>query len=56
MLSQHATTDPESQLEELVGLGAADATMAMERALRMVANCILGVLGWKLKLDDCNDW
>ena len=41
MLSQHATTELESQVGEVVGLGRADATMAKERALRMVVNCIL---------------
>ena len=41
ILSQHATTEPALQDEELVGLGRADAAMAMERTLRMVVYCML---------------
>ena len=44
MLSQHATTEPASQVGDGGGggeLGAADAAMARERTLRMVVYCIL---------------
>ena len=43
MLSQHATTEPASQEGEVVGLGRADAAIAMERTLRMVVNCMFVV-------------
>ena len=41
MLSQHATTEP--ALQDVVLVGAADAAMTMDRALRMAVYCILVV-------------